>query len=222
MRNDYSRVNQIIQAAKNVAKCRETISRIEEIQFYNGYSEPGYSGELIAVGNWNNITNYNADMRQHECVDDTLGRLSELLEKIGFSLEWSDEWSSCEECGNLVRTSPDSYSWLPYYTIVDDCSLVCKDCIDCEEYLNSLEGCSEKANVLEIDPSDYGYVQISKFENGFHPGQNDDPKKIANKLEENGVSRYLFSVDDKGQFDIHFSVYVHSDEVELAQEVFGG
>ena len=63
---------------------------------------------------------------------------------------------------------------------------------------------------------------ISKFENGFHPGQNDDPKKIANKLEENGVSRYLFSVDDKGQFDIHFSVYVHSDEVELAQEVFGG
>jgi hypothetical protein len=47
--------------------------------------------------------------------------------------------------------------------------------------------------------------------------RNDDPHKVAKELRAKGISRFLFNIDDVGQFDSHWSVYVHEDEKHLLE-----
>ena len=120
-----------------------------------------------------------------------------------------------------VRTSADCYSWSPSYVLLNECEIVCIDCLTGNEssvrdYLESLENRTSNALQLHIDPAKYGYVRLEDgFENGFHPGQNDDPKKITERLREAGEQRpLLFKIDGTGQFDIEFSVYARLAEEE--------
>lgn len=213
------KANRIINAALNVAG--RSKSRIEDIQLYiTGFVEPGYHSEtgVIALGNWNNIyENHN----NPETRDNTPTRVADLLEKLGVDLEWSDEWTSCSGCGGLLRTTPDSYSW-KMFGKVEDGEVYCGECLkkDAVSFLESLEGKDSNCNTITtINPEDYGYVLIQDgFENGWHPGQNDNPKEIAAKLKECGISRYLFNLDSQGQFDMRFSVYVHESEKHLLKE----
>jgi len=95
---------------------------------YNGYAEPGYTDPdcgLIATGNWNEITEYKDGQRS--VISDLPERLGRLFEKMGIETEWSDEWASCSDCGKLVRTQHDSYSWKPSYTLGEG-ELLCHEC----------------------------------------------------------------------------------------------
>ena len=166
----------------------------ENVQYAAEYAEPGYSDPKsgILFADWNSCSR----------------RVQDLLESAGYSLEWGEEWTTCGGCGKALRTSPDSYSWLPSY--VADCGfLLCNDCVDPESYLESLEDSPRKAITIDsIDPTDFGYILLDdSFENGFHPGQNDDPVKISKDLHAEGYKHLIFKIDGKGQFDISFSVW---------------
>ena len=166
-----------------------------------GYAEPGYDDPKrgILFADWN----------------DASRRVQDILERAGYSCEWHDEWSTCSECGKAVRTSGDSYGWQQSFWMPEDSGeIICNECIEPTEYLASLENKTHICSTLRsIDPSDYGYVQLQDgFENGFHPGQNDDPKKIYSQLRANGETRPLiFVLDSTGQFDIGFSVWAKQD-----------
>lgn len=98
---------------------RASKSQIEAVEYHHAYAEPGYTDPecgIIATGNWNSVDE-----------DDMPERLSELLERLGVSCEWSDEWSSCGGCGKLVRTEPDCYDWEPSYHISDS-DIYCREC----------------------------------------------------------------------------------------------
>ena len=206
----------IVEAGYKSAKTDSGRWRMEEIQLhFDGYAEPGYDASesgIVATGNWNDITHYDKESNEFVNDDDTPSRVARLLEHYGVTLEWSDEWDTCDNCGKLVRTQPDSYGWQKSY--VGDCEIICLNCIDPEEHLESLEDEDNKANTLShIDPAEYGYVLLDeKFEHGLHSGQNADPKVIASGLREKGIRRFLFNLDGVGQFDIDFSVYVHESE----------
>jgi hypothetical protein len=43
------------------------------------------------------------------------------------------------------------------------------------------------------------------------------PAQVAKELRAKGISRFLFNIDDVGQFDSHWSVYVHEDEKHLLE-----
>lgn len=167
---------------------------IENMGWAPEYAEPGYSNpeKAILFNNWNY---FSADV-------------TDLLEKYGYSIEWEDEWSTCEECGKAVRTSPDSYGWQPSYFIMNDCELFCKDCVPMDEYLESLEDKPTRALNDHVNPADYGYVKLEgDFENGFHPGQNANPREIYKRLHDAGHKRLLFNIDSVGQFDMYFSIW---------------
>src|ERR1700733_2652991 len=85
---------------------RRAESEIDCMQYAHAYGEPGYTDpkKAILFANWN-----------YFCKE-----VYNLLGKAGYALEWSDEWSTCNDCGNAVRTSADSYSWQPFYAIVND------------------------------------------------------------------------------------------------------
>jgi hypothetical protein len=213
------RVEAIIEAGRNSAKTNQGRSQIDCITVCTeGYAEPGYTDPasgLVAFGNWNNVTRY--DDHEFHVVDETPGRVATLLEKLAVELEWSDEWACCERCGKAIRTKPDSYSWQPAYASTDDC-LACHECIkaDPTDYLQSLEGCSDRCVTINLDLEAAGYKLLAAdFENGLFGGQADRPELIAEALREQGVERFIFLLDSTGQFDLTFSVWVHEDQYDL-------
>jgi hypothetical protein len=225
-----ARAHKVLEIAREMAakadKEKGTWSignHIDEMNIHmDGYAEPGYDGEVIATGNWNNVDVYNAKTLTRDDVSNLPSRVSAILEKLGVSIEWSDEWVACGDCGKLVRTSPDSYSWTPSYAIVNDCELLCHECIESDpsDYLESLENNPSAAMTLDIDPTDHGYVRMNEheYENGFFEGQNDSPKKILVELESKGYQRVLFNISEASQFYMKFDVYVHESDIERMEE----
>jgi hypothetical protein len=187
------------------ATLEDRTRQIEYMTWAHEYAEPGYSQpeKGILFANWNYFPR----------------GLDSILEHYGYEMEWEDEWSTCGDCGRAIRTSADSYCWQPSYVILNECELICIACLNghADEYLESLENNPRKAlNVSHgINPADYGYTQVGKdFENGFHPHQNDNPKKIYDELRKQGHPRILFTVDSVGQFDLTFSAWIKSGEVQ--------
>lgn len=164
---------------------------------YNGIAEPGYDDVPVILADWNPVP-YNVQKA--------------IEEKLGWMVEWEDEWIPCGNCGKLVRTSPDCYQWQPSYVFIDD-EVYCLDCMDAEEYYRSIENHSKKAVTLTIQwkhpVEEYGYELVQgKYENGFFDGQDDDPKAILKRaLESEPDGRFLFVMTDQGQFDIEFALY---------------
>jgi hypothetical protein len=177
------------------------ISEIENLGYASAYAESGYTqpAKGILFANWNYFPS------------DVTG----ILERSGYAIEWSDEWTTCSNCGNAIRTTANSYGWQPAYAELQGDTL-CIPCLngDAGDYLESLEDNPNTAlNIPSIDPSEWGYAQSQDgFESGFHPGQNDDPKAIYKRLKESGHMHILFQVDSVGQFDLRFSVWAKTTE----------
>jgi hypothetical protein len=219
MSNDVRRVEKLVEAGRNSAKTSQGRSQIDSFTVCTqGYAEPGYSDPasgIIVFGNFNAITKYTGN--KFITIDDAPARLAKLLEKLGVELEWSDEWTTCNQCGRAVRTKPDSYSWQPSYSSTDD-GITCHECVeeDPTDYLQSLEGDDRRCVTLSLDLEAHGYRLLADdFENGFYGGQADRPELIAEALREQGVERFIFKLDSTGQFDMSFSVWVHEDEFSL-------
>jgi hypothetical protein len=209
----------VLERAERVCTTSQAVDRIQEIEFTQGYAEPGYDDPesgTVALGNWNEIHGpYNEQSRTSEVLDKTPDRLAAILERMGIGIEWSDEWYTCSDCGKCFRCSADSYCWQMSGVLTEYGDCVCCDCLDPVEHLESLEGQDSKCNTIDsIDPADHNYTRIPlDFENGWYGGQSADPKTIGDTLAGWGIERYLFNLDSTGQFDISFSVWIHNSEL---------
>lgn len=215
----YERAEKIIEAGKRLATDKGRW-RLDEFRlFTEGYAEPGYTepaSGVICLGNYNNISHWEEKTRQSVNDDDTPGRVAGLLEKLGIELEWSDEWLTCEDCGKLVRCQPNSYQWQRSYWDSEGCGCYCVECVKAtpQGYLEYLEGHESRCDTMDIDLGQHGYAKLEgDYQNGWHGGQDADPKVIAKSLRELGIKRFIFKLDQASQFYIEFSVYVHKDEL---------
>ena len=217
-----ARVERILDIARRMADKKDKElgtyqvgNRIDDIQIYMESSDPGDSDGMHIAANWNNVSDY----RKPEglrILSDLPSRLCNIFEKMGIAVEWNDEVSSCSDCGKMIRTSPDSYSWQPSF-VVGDGEILCHECVENEpeEHLESLEGQWGACNTIaSINPADHGYVRVNDepYESGFHTGMNDDPKQVANMMKIKGIERFLFSLDENSQFYSRWSCFVHQDE----------
>lgn len=178
-----------------------------DLMFASAYAEPGYTDpeKGILFANWN---------------DEPLKRLGDLAEKAGYAIEWSDEWAQCDNCAKAIRTSPDSYGWRRSYFDSED-GIQCIECVreDPSGYLEHLEGHPRRAETMDLDLDELGYVKVGEnYEHGWHQGQNDSPDVVATSLKARGIHRFIFKIDDVGQFDVRFSVYIHEDERALLHD----
>jgi len=215
-------LERVFQAGINVATknnekhVAQRIRYASESYYADDYAEPGYSlkegQQGILFGNWND--------EYGENKTDTMRRLCSILERMGFELEWEDEWTCCSGCNKAMRTSPDCYQWLKCWVEYNgDC--LCPECFkDIEEdYVEEELVDNPRLAVLpqqKIDLAKYGFIkQEDEFENGFHHGQDDDPKEIFERIkEEHKDTDVVFEVDGKGQFDISFSVWLRPTKVQ--------
>ncbi len=171
------------------------------VDWANTYGEPGYqnSEKGIIFANWNDF-------------DD---RIPSLLERAGYSTEWSDEWMIDDNGCKAYRTSPNSHGWVCQVKACDGYWLTPDDPIedwieecestDCNELHSALPGWITEDELIEEGWTKYN----GTYESGFHPGQNDDPAKIYQEIEEqvDHVLGVVFRINSTGQFDCHFEAY---------------
>lgn len=166
------------------------------------YAEPGYDSPELGVwfGDWNDIKErcpeWPKKLEWHT-VSNYPSRLAKLLERVGCSIEWSDEWSSCTDCGNVVRTSPDCMSWRPSYHLGDG-ELLCDECYGGHDspYFDRFDICEAWYHFLSQyhgGQSAIAYRRLSQLTRLYKPGyrasltnMSDNAKAIYRRL----VERY--------------------------------
>ncbi|MHA2094586.1 MAG: hypothetical protein ACW98F_08155 [Candidatus Hodarchaeales archaeon] len=150
----------------------------------------------------------------------------DIKDLIGES-EWgfSDEYNICQECDNVLRTSPDSYHWTPdYYQDPEGCQF-CKECCDNGDLIeysiqhtqenidngiepNSLAWIFDLEDTWHIIDSDPDSSYSSRWVNGLHGGQKDSP------LKQGQIVRELKDNDGQSIFEIVFRVYPSQFDTE--------
>ncbi len=96
---------------------RSARSEVENMGYASAYAERGYAQPRkgVLMANWNVLPR----------------DLDTLLEKAGYAVEWSDEWSTCDDCNKAIRTQPDGYDWTPSYQLANDGgSILCSECAE--------------------------------------------------------------------------------------------
>lgn len=187
------------------------------------YKEPGYSdppkGKRIYFSDWNDDSHWIESEKKFSHSPNLRFLMGNLLGKMGHELEWSDEWATCTGCCGAVRTKADSYGWQPSY-VMGDGELLCLECFnsnkgaqECliEEMMNN----PDRAINMEDPPdlSKWHWVKLNqRFENGWHPGQADNPHKILALLEDE--FDVVFVIDEVGQFDINFDCWIRAKDFE--------
>lgn len=219
------RVRGVLEAAAKKAKTSQGRYHVEEITLHEKFAEPDYTDPdsgIIALGDWNDVGHYDEKVRKFITDDDIMPRLAHVLEKrFDVCIDWNDQWTECGCCNGLVRTSADCYAWKQHFVELDG-EIVCEECLIMDKqkivsYLKSIEGNCQHAIPLDnIDPEDHGYIKYSEqFENGLHGGQADSPDMIAQFLKSKGITRFLFTLDWVGQFEMEFSVWIHKEHKKL-------
>jgi len=167
-----------------------------EVNWYEGYAEPGYDDPEFGVltGNWNDKTRWNPKTKTSELIDSTPSRVAALFEKFGgVELEWEDEWYGCEDCNKLIRTSADSMCWRPSYAFVGDCTILCADCLarDPEDLLESLAGTDKPLEIGSIDLEEHGWLLVDELESWDW-----DINSIVKALADVQIDRFLLCSAD--------------------------
>ncbi len=148
-KQSLARAHKVLEIAQRI--CQEgkhcstfqAQNHLEEIHIHDcGYAETGYNPvqNLIVTGNWNEPTSYHQGQSFASLgpkYSNLFERLGKIFEKLGFDTEWSDEWTTCEDCSRLFRTQPDSFNWKPSGRMDLDKG-ICK-CNDCWEEENEDE-----------------------------------------------------------------------------------
>lgn len=225
MRNEPN-LDRILAAALDSCRTDSARAQIEEIRHACDYGEPGYSlddeNRSIVLGNWNAVTAWQDGKSQ--TIDNTPERLGRILEELGYSVEWSDEWveEHTTRDGKPIclafRCSGDCYGWQPSYLLIDGV-IYGSDTIH-EHPEIELELCRGDSRhcvqVLDMGSNheEWGFVRFpKKFASGLYGDQNSDPAKIAASLEKLGLERWVFTMDSVGQFDCHFSLWLDVEEL---------
>lgn len=187
-----------------------------------GYAEPGYGNDetVVVFGNWN-------DGRPTPSAPITSrvpSRLFNALERIGAECQWLDEWTRCTECYRAMRTESDSYRWTMYGSFSED-GYVCADCmkkypldyltegLDYSEtgtYVNNANNAVTWLTSAELSAIGFTQWQADDpqtYENGWHPGQTDDPHAILALIRKSTEANVVFLIESVGQFDMRFSAW---------------
>lgn len=178
-----------------------------DANWFEGYADESESGPKgVVSANWNYVS----------------GPTQGLIERAGYTLEWCDTVTSCDGCQKCIETEPTHYGWKRRYHVTEG-SALCEKCLsdDPEVVLADLRGTATPLT-MDIDLADHGYVRVDReFENGLYGGQDDSPRAIAKALEARGVEDFIFVLDDVGQFDSRFSVWVKEEDHGAAEGVEG-
>jgi len=214
-------LNYILNAARRDAErkgSKKTTSRLEELQC-GEYCEPGYDSKRgLVLANWNDTHETTWIKGQGyvrvaggECT--VMGRLERILDKAGFSTDWSDEYTSCDDCGKYFRTSGDCWDWKQYGESTEH-GTICGNCLkgDPEGYLATrIDNPHNAANTAMVDLAAQGFELVADgFANGLHPGMNDNPVKLLEHYRAIMPQQEFVFTYKPSQFYVEFDIWART------------
>lgn len=218
------------------ALVRRILAYVDEhdiaMDYYPGCAEIGYDDKPVLAANWNGPgeyerkhldTEWGREQFKHKATLEKLSRIVDDIQHV--SLEWSDKWTGCNDCGKAVRTSPDSYGWQASWVWASDSEIVCRECwkdsisdiieFYMSDYHHRFSNKALPGDFMELLENE-GFTcwtetpdECTRYETGLHPGQNDNPAKVFKQIMENDKRwEVVFVITDVGQFDIHWAAFV--------------
>jgi hypothetical protein len=190
------------------------------------YGEPGYGSHRttrVVLGDyWCRCDKFGTDQYGSKLhgISDHHPRVWRAMEDAGVEFEWYDEWMVDHETypSKAYRTQPDSYMWQPSVILTDDCEWLTPDS-DITEWVEWAVNTPSRALYRRhLDQLvDAGFTrwpdEDAWYENGWHPGQTDDPKQITEQIRADYPDHdIVFVITDTGQFDIRFAAYIREEE----------
>lgn len=181
------------------------------------YGEPGYSSSTttaVILGNYwcrcDRVLKDDGSRDLHD-VAHHYPRIFAALEKAGVELEWEDEWTD-DDAGRAWRTSGDSYGWQSSILWTDGDLLTPDDGLDAwlEECIDDPRRALSGRVWSMGDLEGAGFVAYNgTYENGWHPGQTDNPETITREIRDALGDRVeiVFYIGSVGQFDIAFTAW---------------
>lgn len=165
------------------------------VEFCEKYGEPGYTDPEAGIffADWNH----------------TEREFGDFLEEMGFAIEWCDEWTVHDD--KAYRTSGNSWFWEPQLFCTEDGYIGPEDGI--EVWIEAMKDAPDRclpSRITEAELIEAGWVKHNgTYESGWHPGQNDDPKKIYDALiKRKDVESVIFRKEENSQFYIQFEAYI--------------
>jgi len=167
-------------------------------------------------------------------LPDVVDEMSDEIDRWLGEFVFSDEYSECSCCYEVVRTTHDCYEWQPDFIIIEE-GIIHKDCLedsDIEDYLAINEGkpipdwLIHKSGKLTrvMKPKDQwrreDVEEHFEYQNGWYGGQTDDPERIIERLHQKMVS--VWFEYSNGQFDTTFYPLVSGDQHDRAQSLLSG
>lgn len=192
---------------QTIEKALQYLQDKHQAEWCGKYGEPGYQDPEggIIFANWNNVPQ----------------GLQDWLETQGFTLQWSDEWIIDYNNDKAYRSSPDCYQWECQflvgdgeYIFPDDGADVFIEHCSITDYAQPLGCLPSWVTAEDLEAAGYS-LEKEGLENGWHPGQTDDPTPIAKAAFEEGAERVVFRKVENSQFYIVFECWVLWPEVEL-------
>lgn len=144
------------------------------------------------------------------------------LSEDRYSITWgySDEFTTCSECCQIIEIQPSHCGWVPDYWLTDG-EIFCGDCVREDEdlaegYLEDVTNNHQRAVTLfsEEEILKMGYTKCNKdFESGLHEHQDDNPETILEKAREMlDDDKFIFRIDSVGQFDVNYHLFSKKSE----------
>ena len=179
----------------------ELVNR-HNLEIFDDYAEPGHTLEEdkkgVLLGNWN-------DLDQTE--------LDEL--EADWELEWCDEWTSCEICRKLVRTSSDGWGWQPSHVFAFDVGTVCSPCLLAdsallEQYLDQVVKTLPAILLMDLPLEEHDFCLVcSDLDTGIHEGNtNTDFVALSTLMkQEYPENKFIIKLDCTEQFESSYSLW---------------
>ena len=193
-------------------------------QYASFYGEPGYEQSYLTqqraviLGDyWLRGDDKTIDDLQH--FEQRWPRIWQALEESGVSFEWYDEWTIDYDHSKAYRTQADSYGWQTSIVWTDDGELITPDDdIQCwiDWAVDNPERCLMSRIHSSADLIAAGFTKWPDddtfFENGWHPGQTDNPKDILQRIKDHDDElQVVFHIDSVGQWDVRFTAYTRKE-----------
>lgn len=197
-----------------MAILEEVLERsIEGIYFGDGKDSEGNC--YVIFGDWNSRNKFVEIAREVLGIENLKDHELERMMEAEFV--FSDEYTTCDDCGTVIAYNRDVSSRPQYFE--GDGFICCLDCFEREwdyqkEYLerriNNYNNANELLSNEQLKELGFTRYNVTPFVNGLYEGQDDNPEKIYNELKDK-YEDILFSIDSYGHFETEFSVWVRGE-----------